>query len=129
MGSKFISAYVETQKTKDQLDADVAGMLRSLGGILYKTPAGFQLLGGQYGVSMSALANLTANINVHPIKENKYEIQIFLSWTWGTLMWVFLVIGILGAGFPLLLLLLYLMYDPLPTYQQALYRLVNFENL
>ena len=129
MGTKFVSAYIDTQKTREQLNADVAGMLKSLGGILYKTPTGFQLVGGQYGISMSALANLTANIVVQSVKENKYEIQIYLSWTWGTLMWVFLVLGILGLGFPLLLLLLYLMYDPLPTYQQALYRLVNFENL
>jgi hypothetical protein len=64
MGTKFVSAYIDTQKTREQLNADVAGMLKSLGGILYKTPTGFQLVGGQYGISMSALANLTANIVV-----------------------------------------------------------------
>jgi hypothetical protein len=129
MGNKFLNAYVETQKTKEQLNADVAGMLRSLGGMLYKTPTGFQLVGGNFGVSMSSLTNLTANVVVQPIKENKYEIQIFLSWTWGTLMWVFLVLGILSGGILLLLLLLYLFYDPLPAYQQALYRLINFESM
>jgi hypothetical protein len=129
MGNRFLNAYVETAKTKEQLKVDVAGMLRSLGGTLYSTPTGFTLVNGNYGVQMSSTANLSANVVVQPIKENKYEIQIYLDWRWGTLMWVVLVLGILLGGIPWLFLLLYLFFDPAPTYQQALARLINFESM
>jgi hypothetical protein len=129
MGSKYVNAYIETTKTRDQLKADVLQMLRSLGGTLYSVPNGYRLVGGTYGTQMSFTSTLTADAIVQPIKENKYEVQIFLSWTWSSIMSVILIFGILGGGLPWLFLILYLFFDPAPAYQQALYRLVNFENL
>ena len=127
MGNKYVSAYVDTNKNLEQLKADVAGMLRQFGGTLYSTPTGFTLIDGTIGTQMSFTANLTTNVIIRPIKENKYDIQIYLTWNWAALMWIFLVFGLLAAGMPWLLLILYLFFDPAPAYQQALYRLVNFE--
>jgi predicted neutral ceramidase superfamily lipid hydrolase len=128
MGNKYLNAYIETQKPQKQLKDDAAQMFRSLGGLIYETPAGFQILGGTYGISMSFTAILTANVTIHQIKENKYELEVNLNWVWSTFMWVMLVLGILTGGISLLLLLMYFFFDPAPAYNQVLYRVVNYEN-
>ncbi|MBE3139236.1 MAG: hypothetical protein IMZ53_01490 [Thermoplasmata archaeon] len=128
MGTRYLSVYIDTAKTHDQLTYDAAQIFRSLGGPIYKTPTGFQVVNGKVGVSMSFVANLTANVVVQKLKENKYEIQVFLHWTWGAFIWIAVIMGILTGGISLLAVLLYLFFDPSPVYQQMLFRVVGFES-
>jgi hypothetical protein len=124
-----LNVYVESSKPHKQLKDDAARMFQSLGGRIYETPVGFQIVGGTYGTSMSITANLTANVVVQQFKENKYEIQVSMNWNWSTLMWVVLVLGILGGGIPWLILIFYLFFDPAPAYNQVLYRIINYEKM
>lgn len=129
MGNRYLSTYVETQKSHKQLKDDAAQIFRSLGGNIYETPVGFQVVNGNYGISMSFVASLNANIIINPIKVGTYEIQVFLNWAWSSTMWVLLILGIALGGIGLFLLILYFLYDPSHAYQQMLSRVVSFESL
>ena len=129
MGSKVLNVYVESNKPFKQLKDDCARMYKTLGGQIFETPTGFYILNGAYGTSFSFVANLFANCSIRQIKENSYDIQINLDWKWGTFMWFALVFGIIAGGFPLLLLIFYLFYDPAPAYNRVLYQIVNYEKM
>mgnify|MGYP001363660800 CR=1 FL=1 len=127
MGNRYLSVYVESQKTHKQVKDGAAYIFRSMGGLVFETPSGFQISNGKFGISMGFTANLTANVQIQKIKEDRYEIQMFLNWNWATFMWVMLILGFLTGGFTVLLMFLYLFFDPAPAYNQMLYRIVNYE--
>jgi hypothetical protein len=129
MGNRFLSTYVDTLKPHKQFKDDTARIFQSLGGRIIETPVGFQVVDGNYGISLNFVANLLANIVINPIKEGTYEIQVFLNWGWSPAMWVLLILGLPIGGIGLVLLILYLIFDPAPVYQQALIRVVSFEKL
>jgi hypothetical protein len=129
VGNKYLTAFIETSRPLPQIKANIANILRAVGGTIYSTPAGFQINDGTYGTQMSITARLVAQIAIHPVKENRYEIQVWLNWTWSTLMWIVLILGVIGGGLPWLMLILYLFFDPAPAYQQALYRIANYESM
>jgi hypothetical protein len=129
MSERYLSAYIQSQKSLLEIKNDAMHIFKSVGGMKMDTPLGFQIINGKFGVQMGFVANLTAVISIHQIKENNYEIQLFLSWNWASFMWVMLVLGFLSGGTLWLGLLLYLFFDPSQTYNQMLYRLLNFEKI
>ena len=129
MGTKYLSTFIETQKSLDQLRDDAANIFLAVGGPIYKTATGFSIANGKTGVTVGFAADLSANVIFQTVKENKYEVQIFLNWKWGSYMWMVIILGILTGGISLVLLLVYLFFDPLPVYQQVLSRLIGYENL
>ena len=129
MGTRALNIYVDSKKSPEQLKEVAIREFRSLGGNIISTPSGFQIISGNLGVSMKFLANLGANVVIVPIKEGAYEIQVFLGWNLSSTFWTLLIFGIFLGGIGLLLILLYLFYDPTPVYQQVLYRITNYERL
>lgn len=129
MGNRYLSVYVESQKTHKEVKDSAAYIFRSMGAPVFETPSGFQISNGKFGISMGFTANLNANVHIQQIKENRYEIQVFLNWTWSTFMWVMVILGIITGGVSLLLLLMYIFFDPAPAYNQMLYRIVNYERV
>jgi hypothetical protein len=129
MGSKFLSTFIQAERPLEIVKRDAMIIFKSLGGTMMETPLGFRIMEGKFGVTMSMVANLTADVNIHQIKENQYDVQVYLNWTWGLFMWIMLVLGFFTGGFFCLFMLLYFAFEPSTIYNQMLYRLMTFEKL
>jgi hypothetical protein len=123
MGNRFVSANINTELAPVPFREAVVQAFRPLGGIPQMTQTGFTLQDGKYGISSQSLVNLMATVMLRKLRENNYEVQIYLNWSWGSTMWILLILGIIFGGVPWLFMLLYLMFDPTTAYQQALVRL------
>jgi hypothetical protein len=127
MGNRYLNIQVDSTKPYKEFKDTCAWIFQTTSGSIHETQDGFLIQNGNAGIQMSFLAVLTATVIIRQTKENRYSVEVFLNWVWSGIMWLFLVIGILGAGLPLVLLLLYLFYDPSNIYNQVLYRIASQE--
>ena len=123
MGTRFLSAAFATNIEPVPFREIVLQAFQPLGGVPTGTRTGFALLDAKYGISFQSWVKLTTNVVIQKLRENNYEVQVYMNWGWGTTMWIMLVLGLILGGFPLLFWLLYLLFDPVPAYQQAINRI------
>lgn len=124
-GKKTIFHTLETNKPLPQVKEAVKKSLILLGGSILEQGDSFQVKQGVNGVNFAFTANVEAYISVRQTAPNKYELFSSVNWTPNALFWVCLIVGFFVFGILWIIPLLYVFVDPMPAYQQSLYRVQN----
>lgn len=123
MGTRYLYQRVNTSLPPAKVQEIAAQIFRSSGGMVHLKSTGILVINGKTGTSFGFTANFTANLVMTQVNENSYDLQLYMSWGWSDLMWVFLLIGFLLGGLPWLFIILYFVFDPQSLYQQLLNQL------
>ncbi len=124
-GKKTIFFTLESNKSLDQVREATKKSLMLLGGTIFEQSDGFQIKQGVNGVNFAFTANVEAFVSVRETAPNKYELFGSINWSPNALFWVCLVVGFFVFGILWIIPLLYVFVDPMPAYQQTLYRVQN----
>ena len=125
MGTKYLEMSYQTILPPGELRDATVNAFRPLGGGVSYTNNGLVINDGKFGISFQSWVKLNATIVFQRIREDYVSIQVYLNWSWSSLMWWIIIVGILLGGIPLILLVPYWLFDPAAAYQQALLRVQN----
>ena len=125
MGSATVGVTINSSLTQDQVIDGLGASLRSLGGLVTRTPTGVIITDGALGVNFAFTARTQAQIDVRQIAADRFEVTGNLHWSPAAVVWICLVVGFFIFGILWLVGLFYLFYNPSQAYQGALLTLQN----
>ena len=124
--NRSIQTIITTEKTPEEIREAVRRAFYSVSGQIIDTKDAIIIEQGTLGVSCAFSINMMAFIHLWRIKENTYRLECYLQWKWNALSWICFVVGWFVLGILWVVPLCTLFFNPLPTYQRALYEVQHY---
>jgi hypothetical protein len=126
MGSQALYQIIETDQSPSEIREAVKKAFVSVGGYIQDTPQAVVIHNGKQGITFSELADFTAHIQLHKLKENKYQLICYINWKPSVLNWVLIFLGIFVLGIAWIYSFLYIFIKPEQPYLRALQSVEKF---